>query len=272
MRVTRLVPNLPVADIVAAREFYIDYLGLGTTGLDLGWVARFQAPDVPSATVQLVTRDASAPEDPAISVGVTDLDLAYEEAVNRGYEIVHPITVEPWGVRRFFVRAPDGTVVNVADHSRVHRRDQLGPAPRSSPLVRDLPERELRRVETRLRHDPMAWLTTVRRSGQPDTVPVWFLWDGRQLLIFSRPGTTKLRNLDANPRVAVVLDDTRVGADVVRVEGTATYAAGTPHAYEVPDFGVKYAELIESIGFTGPEAYAETFSVAVTVTPTRIHT
>ena len=31
-----------------------------------------------------------------------------EEARERGYEIVHPLTTEPWGVRRFFVRAPDG--------------------------------------------------------------------------------------------------------------------------------------------------------------------
>jgi catechol 2,3-dioxygenase-like lactoylglutathione lyase family enzyme len=30
-----------------------------------------------------------------------------------GYEIVHPLTDEPWGVRRFFVRAPDGNVLNI---------------------------------------------------------------------------------------------------------------------------------------------------------------
>ncbi len=33
-----------------------------------------------------------------------------------GYEIVHPLTTEPWGVRRFFVRAPDGNVINVVHH------------------------------------------------------------------------------------------------------------------------------------------------------------
>ena len=32
------------------------------------------------------------------------------------YEIVHPITTEPWGVRRFFVRAPDGDVINIVNH------------------------------------------------------------------------------------------------------------------------------------------------------------
>ena len=33
-----------------------------------------------------------------------------------GYEIVHPLTTESWGVRRFFVRAPDGNVFNVVQH------------------------------------------------------------------------------------------------------------------------------------------------------------
>jgi uncharacterized glyoxalase superfamily protein PhnB len=45
-----------------------------------------------------------------------DVDEAYAEAQRRGYEIVHPLTYEPWGVRRFFVRAPDGNVINIVSH------------------------------------------------------------------------------------------------------------------------------------------------------------
>ena len=116
MRVTRVVANLPVADIAEARDFYTDYLGLSVEAFNLGWVARYQSPDG-KAFVQLVTRDATAPEDSVISVAVgSDVDEAYEEAKRRGYEIVHPLTEEPWGLRRFFVRAPDGTVINVAGH------------------------------------------------------------------------------------------------------------------------------------------------------------
>ncbi len=66
--------------------------------------------------VQLVSGDASAPEDSVISAQVDDVDAAYAEAQRLGYEIVHPLTTEPWGVRRFFVRAPDGNVINVAAH------------------------------------------------------------------------------------------------------------------------------------------------------------
>ncbi|HET9778862.1 MAG TPA: VOC family protein [Propionibacteriaceae bacterium] len=67
--------------------------------------------------VQLVTRDATSPVDSVISVHVGDqVEAAYEEAQRRGLEIVHPLTTEPWGVRRFFVRAPDGNVVNIVNH------------------------------------------------------------------------------------------------------------------------------------------------------------
>jgi len=38
------------------------------------------------------------------------------KAAEGGYEIVHPLTDEPWGVRRFFVRDPNGAVINVLTH------------------------------------------------------------------------------------------------------------------------------------------------------------
>jgi catechol 2,3-dioxygenase-like lactoylglutathione lyase family enzyme len=115
MQATRLIANLRVADIEAAKHFYADYLGLSTEQFNLGWVARLASADG-KAAVQLVTRDATAAEDSAISVATDDIDTAYAEAQERGYEIVHPLSTEAWGVRRFFVRAPDGNVVNVTNH------------------------------------------------------------------------------------------------------------------------------------------------------------
>ncbi|MDT5387965.1 MAG: hypothetical protein QOE04_1606 [Mycobacterium sp.] len=115
MRAKRITADLRVADMDAAKAFYTDYLGLNTEEFNMGWVARYTSPDT-GANVQLVTRDATAPEDPVISVHTDDVDAAYEEAKGLGYEIVHPLTTEAWGVRRFFVRAPDGNVINVVRH------------------------------------------------------------------------------------------------------------------------------------------------------------
>jgi catechol 2,3-dioxygenase-like lactoylglutathione lyase family enzyme len=115
MRAERITANLRVADVDAAKGFYTDFLGLGTEEFNMGWVARYTAPDT-GAHVQLVTRDATAAEDAAISVHADDVDAAYAEARERGFEIVHPLTTEAWGVRRFLVRAPDGNVVNIVGH------------------------------------------------------------------------------------------------------------------------------------------------------------
>ncbi len=115
MRPIRITTNLRVADLDTAKAFYTDYLGLSTEEFNLGWVARYTSPDT-GAHVQLVTRDATAPEDAVASVHTDDVDAAYEEARASGYEIVHPLTTEAWGVRRFLVRAPDGSVINIVQH------------------------------------------------------------------------------------------------------------------------------------------------------------
>lgn len=116
MEPTGITPNLVVPDIAAARVFYTGYLGLSVEGFNLGWVAQFRSPDG-RAQIQLLTHDAGAPTNPVVSVRVGGaVDDAYAEALRRGYEIVHPLTDEPWDLRRFFVRAPDGNVLNIVSH------------------------------------------------------------------------------------------------------------------------------------------------------------
>ena len=86
--------------------------------MNLGWVARYTSPDG-RASVQVVTRGRDEPRGTPCCrcTSVADVDEAYAEAQRRGYEIVHPLTEEPWGIRRFFVRDPDGNVINIVSHS-----------------------------------------------------------------------------------------------------------------------------------------------------------
>jgi catechol 2,3-dioxygenase-like lactoylglutathione lyase family enzyme len=115
MRAIRIMADLQVDDIEASKAFYMGFLGLGMEEFNLGWVARFTSPET-GAMVQVLTRDETAPVDPVLSVQTDDVEGAYREAQELGYEIVHPLTVEAWGVHRFFVRAPDGTVLNIVGH------------------------------------------------------------------------------------------------------------------------------------------------------------
>lgn len=113
MRVVEVISNLSVPDIDQVRSFYAGFLGLSDEEMNQGWVARFTQPET-GVSVQLVTHDKTAPLDSVATLKVTDIDAAYAEALAAGVEIVHPLTTEEWGVRRFFVRAPDGNVYNIA--------------------------------------------------------------------------------------------------------------------------------------------------------------
>ena len=124
------------------------------------------------------------------------------------------------------------------------------------------------RAEVRLRAEEIAWLTTVRLDGQPQSVPVWFLWDGAGFLIYSRPGARKLRNIEANPRVNMNLNSNDTGGDVVRAECVAEVLAGASPATEVGPYMEKYGEGIGRIGFD-PGGFARAYSVAIRATPTR---
>jgi PPOX class probable F420-dependent enzyme len=127
------------------------------------------------------------------------------------------------------------------------------------------------RVETRLRTNLMAWLTTVSPSGRPDTVPVWFLLcDDGTVVVYSQPGKAKLRNVDANPNVALGLDVTDIGRDVIRIVGTAVRAPQHARADQVPAYAAKYTERIGAI-FGTVEQFAEAFSEAIVITPTKLH-
>ncbi len=115
MAVRRIVPDLHAADPGAGAGFYADVLGLEPV-MDLGWIVTYAEPGNPGAQLSVMREDASAPVTPDVSVEVDDVDAAHAAAQRRGEEIVHPLTDEPWGVRRFFVRDPSGAVLNVLGH------------------------------------------------------------------------------------------------------------------------------------------------------------
>lgn len=113
--VQRVVPDLASRSLEDAKSFYGRVLGLEPV-MDHGWIVTLADPKRPSAQISLATHDATAPVVPNVSVQVDDVDAAYAAAVREGAEIVHPLCDESWGVRRFFVRDPDGHVINVLSH------------------------------------------------------------------------------------------------------------------------------------------------------------
>ena len=115
MRIRRVVPDLHGENPADSREFYEKVLGFDLI-MDQGWVATFAAPDNPAAQIMVMREDASAPINPDVSVEVDDVDQAFAAAQEMDCDILYPLTDEPWGVRRFFVREPNGSVLNVLSH------------------------------------------------------------------------------------------------------------------------------------------------------------
>lgn len=125
------------------------------------------------------------------------------------------------------------------------------------------------RVARRLGSELIGWLVTVSPDGTPEPSPVWFLWDGASLLVYSRPNTPKLRNIAANPRVSLHLDGNGTGGDIVILTGEARIDPSAPPADTLPAYTAKYAARIQAIGMTA-EQFGRAYSVAIRVTPTRL--
>jgi catechol 2,3-dioxygenase-like lactoylglutathione lyase family enzyme len=111
--VDRAVPNIKSDRPDETRDFFLDLLGF-EVAMDLGWVVTLASPDNRSAQVTIIANDDMSA--PGISVGVPDVDAVHARAVERGFEIAYALRDEPWGVRRFMLREPSGTIVNVLSH------------------------------------------------------------------------------------------------------------------------------------------------------------
>jgi catechol 2,3-dioxygenase-like lactoylglutathione lyase family enzyme len=111
--VSRAVPNIRSRRPAETRDFFVELLGFETT-MDIGWVVTVASPANPSVQVNIIGNDDMAA--PGISVGVDDVDAVHAKAVEQGLEIVYPLRDEEWGVRRFMLREPSGTIVNVVSH------------------------------------------------------------------------------------------------------------------------------------------------------------
>ena len=129
------------------------------------------------------------------------------------------------------------------------------------------------RLDRFLSSEPVVWLSTVRPDGAPHLVPIWFTWDGSSLLVFSKPGAQKVRNLRANPVAMLALgepagvEQAREAADVALAE--ARVELFDAPATELPDAHItKYADRMAALGLS-PEAFIATYSQVLRITPTR---
>ncbi len=115
MEVKRIVANIAVDRVEDVRRFYCDVLGLEVV-MDLGLIATFASGSKAPVQLSVASEGGSGTQVPNLSIEVDDVDAAYDRTRSAGFEIVYPLTDEPWGVRRFYTRDPYGKLVNMLAH------------------------------------------------------------------------------------------------------------------------------------------------------------
>jgi PPOX class probable F420-dependent enzyme len=118
--------------------------------------------------------------------------------------------------------------------------------------------------------DQLAWLTTVRSGGQPQTSYVWFHFDGSNVAVLSRPDAGKVRNIRDNPKVSFHLNGDEEGGRVLTMEAVAEVVEGEPEPDRIQAYLAKYAAAIRSQLGTTPEALRADYSTVLVITPSRV--
>lgn len=116
MKVQRIVANVKAEKLADAKRFYEKVLGLEEL-MNIGWIATYGSATKSIVQMSFMKEGGSGTPVPDISIEVDDVDEAYERMKKGKFKIEYPITEEPWGVRRFFVRDPFGKLVNILSHT-----------------------------------------------------------------------------------------------------------------------------------------------------------
>lgn len=117
MQVKRIVPNIARGDIEEAKRFYGDFLGMEVV-MDHGWIVTFAGVGAAAPQLSVAAEGGLGTAVPDFSIEVDDLEEAYLKALAANLAIEYGPALEPWGVRRFFVRDPFGKLLNILSHDR----------------------------------------------------------------------------------------------------------------------------------------------------------
>ncbi len=77
-------------------------------------------------------------------------------------------------------------------------------------------------------------------DGSPRVVPIWFHWDGADVIMATPAATPKVKALEANPKVAMTIDGDVFPHKVLMVRGTAALSMVDGVAREYEQASVRY--------------------------------
>ena len=115
MTVKRIVANIGDDDITRARSFYGEILDMDVA-MDLGWIVTFATDAQTTPQLSIATEGGSETPVPDLSIEVDNFDDVHERIASAGIAVEYGPAIEPWGVKRIYVRDPFGRLLNILTH------------------------------------------------------------------------------------------------------------------------------------------------------------
>jgi hypothetical protein len=129
-------------------------------------------------------------------------------------------------------------------------------------MMTAIPQGDLRLLETDvaqrlLNSKEMARIAYISRDGTPRLVTMMFHWNGEEVVLSSFPGAYKIRDLRANPNVAISIETNsyppeilliRGKADITDVDGLTPEFIAANYRYGGPAFGATRISEVDKAG------------------------
>jgi hypothetical protein len=112
-----------------------------------------------------------------------------------------------------------------------------------------------------------ARLAYVWTDGTPRVVPIWFHWNGREIVMASPPKAPKLKALAKNPKVSLTIDENDFPQKVLLIRGTARLESVEGIVPEYEACAARYFNQQQAKAWLGQLRTMITSMVRITVTP-----
>ena len=118
-----------------------------------------------------------------------------------------------------------------------------------------------------LRSKIPARLAYVASDGTPRVVPIWFHWNGREIVMASPPKAPKLKALAKNPKVALTIDNNEFPHTVLMIRGSARLETVDGVVPEYEACAARYFDQKTAEAWLGQLRQIVSSMVRITVTP-----
>ena len=113
--VKRIVANIHTENIAKAEVFYKTVLGMEIL-MDHGWITTYGIDKNMGVQISFASEGGSGTLTPDLSIEVDDFEETLHRTKEAGFVIEYGPVIEPWGVKRFYVKDPFGKLVNILCH------------------------------------------------------------------------------------------------------------------------------------------------------------